>query len=414
MNFKLFYMLFKFLTILVLLDINEYITTITGIRSAISVLILSISIVLLVKSLNYKIYDYIGKRLFRSFMYVYIVLLSLGGVVTLYHNNSILLFERWRYYIPSILLFITFFRVASILKYKNKLNDYFDFLIYILAVGSAFIVVSVLFEYDFLSHKARSIDRAIGLYTNPNRAGAIACIAQVATLFSIMSFSSIRRNTLIVIYFINLLAAVLTFSKTAIIITSLIIIFSFLFTFKNLISIIHNRYKIIRRLIIIIFVGVLFFANAIFSSLSRLQKERLTQVGYFLKGQLNESTTTDRSSLAIYAINKIKENPITGHGIGTFSFMDIGLGVHNQFLLMLGEAGIIGICVYILFFVKWLIYIRGIKYPPLVYFQRSEFIIFFLISFTTHNILSFKPFVVVLGITFSLFPFNTLRSSNKS
>lgn len=270
-----------------------------------------------------------------------------------------------------------------------------DAMIFILAIGSIFIIISAFFNYDFLRQESRNLERALGLYTNPNRAGNVACIAQTFTAFAMAHSSRIGKKTLTLFFVINVLAALLTFSKAAFIITGVNLLLLMKLNGSR-----RNNIKAINRLryftVLMVF-GILFNFNSINNSLSRHQKERVQEVELLLAGNINVETTTKRSYLANYALSKISERPITGHGLGTFSHMDIGSGTHNQFLVFLGEGGIICFATYIMFFYYWYLRYRSLRYKALKYLHINNIIIILLISMTTHNVLTFKPFLLFLG-----------------
>ena len=76
-------------------------------------------------------------------------------------------------------------------------------------------------------------------------------------------------------------------------------------------------------------------------SLSNQQMNRIMQIGDILKGKIDSRTTTQRSDLWVEGISIIARYPITGHGFGSFGGLPEGrLGVHNTYLMVLGEGGI--------------------------------------------------------------------------
>ncbi|WP_147282393.1 O-antigen ligase family protein [Microvirga subterranea] len=189
-----------------------------------------------------------------------------------------------------------------------------------------------------------SADRASGLFENPNEAAMIAlyCIVLVAALPSRTPLVRIVQGAVAV------LALVMTFSKTGMLVLMLLTGL-FLFTRRSFGTLILSGLGIVAAFSVLWFV----FNNDLLN-LSWEQRERLSDVLNLAGGEFNTRSTTGRNVLFEFGFEKIKGNLPWGSGLGEFHAMEGGirkisggielnewLGIHNTYLMILGEAGIV-------------------------------------------------------------------------
>lgn len=192
-----------------------------------------------------------------------------------------------------------------------------DELFYFILIGSISIAIDAIYF-------PTKFGRYAGVYLNPNEAGFM-CIYGYALVFSL-------KNTSLKLLgqFVFTLMGLLTFSRTFIVIWIILNIISLKISIKNL--------KIVG-------IGVLIFSSLLFiDSAVGLNNPRFEQLKNILN---NENISTKEISKDSRTVtwsnyyNQILESPIFGNGYGTLSGKTGELGVHNSYLMTIGEAGII-------------------------------------------------------------------------
>ncbi|NCD70551.1 O-antigen ligase family protein [Mucilaginibacter agri] len=175
--------------------------------------------------------------------------------------------------------------------------------------------------------------RASGLYINPNYAGFVCLIGYCGSLG--LQNHYVKRTGQFLFSFLGLL----TFSRT----------FILIWVILNLIHASVNL-KNIKGLVIgvVAIIGILSFAKTF-----NLNGLRFSQFQDVLDSKskiadLNQDSRTD--TWAKY-YDKILDSPISGNGFGALRGIDQGEGVHNSYLLILGEAGIVPFMVFTIYFI---------------------------------------------------------------
>jgi hypothetical protein len=256
------------------------------------------------------------------------------------------------------------------------IRDSKDIEVYILLLLGSF---SVIYESIFINDIGR---RFSGFYLNPNSAGFVCLIG-----FCI-SMSVKYKNLKVVGQILFSVAGFLSFSRTFLLIWILINIFSMLISYKNI-------YKI--------FAGILLFS--FFLSLGNkvnFNVRRLEAFSSILDGKFSDELGEDSRSLtwATY-YDKIYERPLFGNGYLIFSGRTFGTGessysiqgVHNTFLMILGEAGF-----FVFIFFVWiygnflLVGFRLFKNEPTIFFLSFTLFMFLL---TSHNY--FDNFIILFS-----------------
>jgi O-antigen ligase len=213
--------------------------------------------------------------------------------------------------------------------------------------------------------------RFSGFYLNPNVAGFI-CITGYASTYGL------KNPTLKLLgQFGFTLAGLLTFSRTFIIIWFLLNLISLKISLKNL------RIFGIGFLII----TTLFFIDEI----AGLNNPRFEQLKGFLNNEsvsAEEISSDSRTDTWAKYYNRIFESPFIGNGYKTFATKDNdGEGVHNTYLRIIGEAGIIP------FFI-FLAYIAYLFYWSIYFFKKAPNLIMQIIGLAlflmaNHNFFTF-------------------------
>jgi len=182
-------------------------------------------------------------------------------------------------------------------------------------------------------------ERASGLFANPNEAAVVALYALVLTA----AFPARRATISLLQVGLAVTALILTFSKNGML----------------MLVVLGALYLIQRRSL-----GLSLVALAGFAALYMLgwyivefdvfgfsdeRRERIVDVMSLMSGEFNERTTTGRTNLWQFGLVKIGQTFPWGSGLGQFHFLEGGvrnkvdqwLGVHNTYLMVLGEAGLL-------------------------------------------------------------------------
>lgn len=287
--------------------------------------------------------------------------------------------------VPFIVLGLLYFLISLLVDSQNSENFIIIFIKYfILIIGAKLIVdsrdieINIILLIGALSIVYESIfiidigGRYSGFYLNPNSAG-FACLIG-------FSFSMFNKDKKIKVLgqILFSIAGFVTLSRTFLLLWVLINIISLSISYKN-------SYKILA--------GVLLFSA--FISLEDkfdFQIKRIEAFSSILDGVYSDVLDED-SRLATWSdyYNRIYASPLFGNGFKSFSGITYGTGensysiqgVHNTFLMILGEAGF-----FVFIFFTWIycgFIARGIKLfkeDPLIFFVS-----FLLFSYmlTNHN-----------------------------
>lgn len=267
---------------------------------------------------------------------------TIGGYVS--HLTFILLlgyyfFARKRpVIIPLAILGVSYFIISGLTyidNYEVYINEFIKYgiliicgaevardtsskeLILFLLIGAASVLIHSLFFAD-------NYGRYSGFYLNPNGAAFVCLIGYCLT------FNISNKTTKYLFTFIFTFAGILTFSR-----------FFFLMWFLiTLLSVISNKKNL---QLFGIGIGTL----ALLISFATILQVNTTRFSLLI-GLLNNNAQTERltedSRMSRWSTyyNDILDKPIFGNGYKSFSGIDnVKQGVHNTYLMVLGEAGII-------------------------------------------------------------------------
>ena len=199
-------------------------------------------------------------------------------------------------------------------------------LYYIILIGAATVIINAVF-LPFMQPErfGANFGRFSGFYLNPNLAGGV-CLLGYA-----LSFGIKNKTWKIIGQITFTMAGILTLSRTFIVIWLII----------NFISIINNRKNIVAPALGALALIMIFT----FSDKLTLNTERFGALQAALgqkKGSVQVVGHDTRNDVWAYYYDLIYEKPFIGHGYLKFQKKGIGLpGVHNSFLMVIGEAGIV-------------------------------------------------------------------------
>ena len=404
------YILFVLLIILISSDLNGFFSLFFGTTSFLSPLILAITFILLLYSLRIKI-EMPSLTIYLFGLYAFWLFI---GSLIVFSKSKIIPFDSIRYYLPSVLLFYVFSKLFMYYYMINKLGK----IINVISLSLTFNCIAIIWVGHFgnFYENPYAVDRSSGFIASVNQAGVTASITQVFILFQYLTPLKKRSNYLLVFYFIALYASFLTFSKAAfgnaiIIAITFFITINFI-SYKEVIRefLWKRNKKTIRTLILLLLPVVFIFGSKFFIGLTKSQLERVREFGTLIGGTINEETTTGRSEITIYAINQIKIDNYLGRGIGTFHRIEgIGYGAHNQFLLLLGEVGLLGMIIYLWYFLIVYYKIFIIRNLPLQFLAFGLINIMLLTSMVSHTVLYVKLYILIFSLMNCLLFFNKKR-----
>lgn len=386
---------------IVLLDLNEFVTRYLGSDGALTIFILGLSTFLLVTA---KPLDGGGGGLNRAFLFAFLGFLILGVFAGALEGNLYNILKDVRYYLPSLLIYFAVFRMSLSIRAESELFRTIAVATFFIGINAVFIILSITLNIDFHgSTGAGQIERAVGLYSNANRAGYVSTIGQSFALLLLFSGNAHFKNFYFGLYLLCLFAAVSTFSKGAILLSMLLM---GRMIYLGLNTSVDPRRKALKKyvqrftiLIMILLIASIFGALNIQSQLTGLQNERLNQVQMLIQGQINEETTTHRSELAAFALQEMEDTFFLGAGLGKFKKMAIGNGTHNIYLLILGEAGVIALVLYIVFLARWAKKsFASADFSAIKFASGNIMILFFFSGFAAHTLLANKPYILSLAI----------------
>ncbi len=214
--------------------------------------------------------------------------------------------------------------------------------------------------------------RYSGFYIKPNEAGFM-CITGYATTYGLK-----KAPAKLLGQFIFTLSGLLTFSRTFIVIWLLINVISLKISIKN-IRIFGLGFLIVASLFFID--EVVGLNNPRFEQLKGL----IDNDGSVSSEELNEDS---RSDTWAQFYDRIFESPLIGSGYGSFTGKEgHGKGVHNSYLAVIGEAGILP-------FILFVIYIGYLLVMSLVHFNKKPNLIMQMIALAlfllaNHNFFTF-------------------------
>jgi O-antigen ligase len=255
-------------------------------------------------------------------------------------------------------------------------------------------------------------DRATGLFENPNEAAmaALYCLVLVAALPPKSTVMRLFQCALPAV------ALLMTFSKTGMLI---------LIVLGTIYVVTRRSYLLSATVaagIIASFWGVWLVFEQDLLSLSWEQRERLADVLNLIGGEFNTRSTTGRDILFDFGLEKIGQALPWGAGLGTFHAMEGSirnalnewLGIHNTFLMVLGEAGVIPFILFLSLVALLLLRGLNVRHPIILY---GFTLILIGDMMTSHNILVLRIPDLALALAMALVasrPVSSVRARQSS
>lgn len=259
-------------------------------------------------------------------------------------------------------------------------------------------------------------ERLSGVYLNPNLAGYAANIGLVVSFCFLFG----KRVSVKIVGLLGVLlcfvTAAATFSKTSILqcllITGLFLLTT-IFHWQKIGASVRKHILVVAAIIILVLVQAIAYVYASIDTLMPEQQERVKQIEQLLtSGTLNSEITTSRSDAFDDGIVQIAQHPFIGNGFGSFMMLKnaserVGekLGIHNSFLLVLGDAGIFVFLLYLGMHVLLLLGIWKLQSVQLKFFGMTLLAATIVYNTTSHEALANPIQGAVLGILLALASF---------
>jgi hypothetical protein len=257
--------------------------------------------------------------------------------------------------------------------------------------------------YVHFDNRAWTIDgRASGFFANPNEAGIAACLAIAFALGTIDLVSSTRLTlALWSLTLLSTVVSVMSFSRAAIAIVFAVFV---LYTLR----LARRGGKAAMRIIAgatVLFAGGWFLLSGWRSfDWTPNQARRLGTIERLLSGNASEGFDDSRLLLAKGGVEHWLKSPLLGHGIGDGdSLTELGgLGSHNTYLLILGDAGIVPFIAFMGMVMAYGMRTRSAANCAMSIIPTYFGVVFLLAALSSHNILHHRNINMITGVAMAL------------
>lgn len=294
----------------------------------------------------------------------------------------------------------------------------------ILAVPCIFILATpFLFEYVYTmpSHLSDVLgiarNRFIGTYTGPNLSGGVACYT--AGLALVFLNGNRYRGLAASVLILSSMAVMVTFSRTAFLTLAGLLLF---FGFLSIASFRSRRGGVVALTIALIGGGCTLFvftAEYFFVEEAAGASARLAWIRTL--GAEHRDLLDTRMALSSIGWSQIIESPLFGRGLWQFHHLEgaprcrrgVMCGVHNSYLMLWGEAGIIPFLLFV-FFTGLLLW-KSLMLPRSLATNAIAALTFVFVtaSLTVDGSLYFPWHTFILGLSCALAVYATRESRDR-
>lgn len=307
----------------------------TGIISPI-ILFLSIAVIFFSRQKQFS-------NLFISYFLYFLIYILFGLIPILYFKNfGSATIQTITDVLKSIVIITALYMgyQKAIILFGNRIIAFTAWL-FICSVILSFIVD--LLDIEIIQSRYRTISRMSGIFANPNELAAQSLYSLISIQFLLNNSKNKNLRKIVLILFAIVSFYVLFFSFSRSIFLAMFIVY--------LIKIIlYSKYNLKQLIIFIVglFLISILFQNLYFDSDISIQKRIDNTMTIFQEG-LSDENTGGRIALTVHAMDIISEHPFTGIGIGNMQNMEGVGGVHNAYLAIWGNSGIIVFLYFIVF-----------------------------------------------------------------
>ena len=394
-------------------DLNGVFEALIGISQLLSPLILFLSLTNLSLVIIHNKY-FIFNKVFIFIIIFYSFYFIFSGIIRLLNYNNlsygIPFYTLFTSYFSSVLIISAiYFSIVFLIK-NNQIQFIYNNVLLALVFSTATVIYTDLFGVGNFAQIEENLDnsRASGFFGNPNEAGFIA---NLCLIFLMFFFIENKKNKFLIILFMigSLYASFRSFSKISMLFSVLLVGYFFFFMYKHQLK---KRIFLKLGVTMILSILVLLSTYAI-NNIDELtkdwdsnQKLRIEAVTLLLtKGDLESTSDSERAEGFNTGLRMIKENLLVGKGYGYLQFGIISnkQGVHNTYIMIFGESGIIGFLLFILIFISLFIFLWEIRNHKSLFFLICSIVSLILLNcLSSHSILTFRPIIVCFSLLSAL------------
>ena len=222
--------------------------------------------------------------------------------------------------------------------------------------------------------------------TNENVLAHALGVGLLLSFFALQESTKLLKAIILILDFFTIYAIFLTGSRGTWIALSISVILIPLFA--QTISL-KKRLNYVLMGSLVIFTVFIGLRNNYFGNWGKLINDRLTE-----DNSITQAAGGRLDSIWPYYLNKFYEKPIAGWGAG-FSH-DVGMAVHNDFLNIMVETGMIGLVLYLIFL---LFALKDILRNRNATLRLKSLILFVFLAFAgvTHNTMPLKSYALAIG-----------------
>ncbi len=381
------------LSILCILNVNEVVRVLFGVSRAASGLIflLCLACILTARVPLTRALGSLGFLFFAFFAYYLVV----SGIIGLDVEDMFFYFQQL---LGTIVVAVAAIMVGWRQAHRPKLDT-----VMLLFFGVWLLSVIGIFFSAHLRESTAEFGTAVrdsGFFTNPNHAGSVAAIA-----FAI-GFALLRTGRHTVLLWLCLavtaVGSLRTFSKMSMLMIMSVALMQLTLsgsTIKNRVQIFLSSITVLAAVFWLLNFGIDMF------DWKAEQLQRLLEIREIIYNlDINDKTTTARTFLFKVGLKKFFEAPFFGQGLGTFHTMPeaMGLGTHNNYLMVAGEAGIFALMLLIFFIFRLAKSALACDYPMLRQFCINYTLVFTMAGLSSHAVFSHRFHNLMIGLTIGL------------
>jgi len=246
--------------------------------------------------------------------------IALGLLYFLLSSINYTEIDEDNYFIKEYIRFMVVVLCGIEVAYKTSAKEVY----YIVLIGAISVIINASVFPLANANYYPTYGRYSGFYLNPNFAGSVCLIGYALSYY-------MKRKWKLIGQIIFTLAGILTFSRTFIVIWLLISIFAIVNDKKNLVIPAIGAFVL---LLVFTFSSKLALNTDRFNALQSIFTEEQTKTEV-----INRDSRTETWSLYY---DMIFDRPFLGHGFMKFQRRTNNYpGVHNSYLMVIGEAGIL-------------------------------------------------------------------------
>lgn len=368
------------------INLNGIMQFATGMLGFLSPLILGISLVVIVACASKRL----AGDAYVWFLF-FILAYGLGGLLPLASGGELDSTRLVAYLGTAIYCSAVYFFIAQ------RGDEGLQSVLAVLQILFFFDCVAVLNDGLIVSYFGidRPQERASGFFDNPNEAAVMALyfLVIIATTATRLSLATVLK------FAVALAALLLTFSKTG------MLLFFFLAGAFLLARRSYGILVIALASMLALYPIIQFIVSVNPLGMTDEQVLRIEQIVDIFSGEVDNKTTTGRVELWSIGLERISKTIPLGSGIGSFhrmegsGYLDLEgnwLGVHNTFLMVLGESGLIPFLIFLGFL---FVLIRTSLSGAYSLTMAGFLVIFISDMFVTHGVLTLRLHNVILAIT---------------